>query len=200
VNETSITSTKGEFTENAHDTSEAELVQALIRRDRKATEEFVQRYSDPVYSYLHRRLFPHTDQVEDCFQQVFLAAWQSFGSYRGEQGLKFWLIGIARHKVQDIFRERLRLIQWEEDEEPSEYGSALPDELALRTQIQDKVWEILHKLPERYRMLLIWRYWEHQSGEEMALQIGKTPKSVERGLSRAREWFRRQWESEVQNG
>ncbi len=177
---------------------EAELVRALIRRDRKATEEFVARFSDAVYSYVQRRLFPRTEDVEDCVQQVFLAAWQSLGSYRGESGLKAWLLGIASHKVQDVYRERLRLSQWEDEEEPDSPAD-LPDEVVCRAEIHEKVWGILHRLPEPYRILLIWRYWEQQSGDQMARQIGKTPKSVERSLSRARECFRQYWVNEVRN-
>lgn len=178
---------------------EADLLQGLIRRDRKAAEEFISRYADPVYSYLHHRLFPNTTDVEDCFQQVFLAAWQGLESYRGEQGIKAWLLGIARHKVQDVYRERLRSRQWDEHEDVLDRAAAA-DEVVVRGEVQGKVWEILHRLPEPYRILLIWRYWEQQSGEAMARMIGKTPKSVERSLARARECFRRYWETEVENG
>jgi RNA polymerase sigma-70 factor, ECF subfamily len=196
MNEASLKRAPGEFAASA---DEAALVEAVLRRDRKATEEFISRYSDAIYSYLHRRMFPNTDLVEDCFQQVFLAAWQALHSYRGENGLQSWLLGIARHKVQDVYRERLRLMQWDEGEDPVDSINELPDEIASRTELHHKVWDTLHKLPEHYRMLLIWRYWERQSGEDMARQIGKTAKSVERSLARAREQFRRMWLNEVQN-
>lgn len=194
--DTSIKLAPGEFAAVAN---EAKLVKAVLRRDRKATEEFISNYSDAIYSYLHRRMFPNTDLVEDCFQQVFLAAWQALSTYRGEHGLQSWLLGIARHKVQDVYRERLRLMQWDEDEDPVDSINELPDEIASRAEIHGKVWGTLHKLPEHYRMLLIWRYWEHQSAEDMAKQIGKSAKSVERSLARAREQFRRVWLNEVQN-
>jgi hypothetical protein len=36
----------------ARDAGEAELVEALLRRDCKASKVFISRYSDAVYSYL----------------------------------------------------------------------------------------------------------------------------------------------------
>ncbi|HSB12822.1 MAG TPA: sigma-70 family RNA polymerase sigma factor [Bryobacteraceae bacterium] len=179
--------------------SETELVHAVLRKDRKATEEFVSRYSDSVYSYLSSRLLPHADVADDCFQQVFLDAWQALPGYRGDSGLKSWLLGIARHKVQDHFRERLRLAQWsEEDAEPAAEESL--EASIEREEEQSLVWKMLGTLPENDRILLVWRYWERQSAEEMARQTGKSVKGVERALARAREHFRRRWQSEVQNG
>ncbi len=181
------------------DPGEAALVAALLRRDRKATEEFVSRYSDRVYTYIYRRLQPDTDLVEDCFQQVFLEALQAVPSYRGESSLTSWLLGIARHKVQDCFRDKARLVQWDEDDRMPA-GDELPEIWMDRREVHARTWKVLDSLPQHYRILLIWRYWERQSAEEMARQLGKTVKAVERGLARAREQFRRQWQDEVQNG
>jgi RNA polymerase sigma-70 factor (ECF subfamily) len=187
------------FLPEAGDAGEAELIDALLRRDRKASEEFISRYSDAVHSYLCRRLLPDEDVVEDCFQQVFLEAWRALPSYRGESGLTSWLLGIARHKVQDHYRDKLRLTQWEEGEEPADSST---DWLEAwdRRDVHARVGRTLESLPEHYRILLIWRYWEYQSAEEMAQRTGKTVKGVERGLARARDHFRRAWLREVANG
>jgi DNA-directed RNA polymerase specialized sigma24 family protein len=41
------------------------LVAAVLRKDRKATAEFVALYADDLYRYLRSRLAPVYDQVED---------------------------------------------------------------------------------------------------------------------------------------
>jgi RNA polymerase sigma-70 factor (ECF subfamily) len=172
--------------------TDAELVAAVLRKDRKATADFVARYADHVYSFLARRLLPRKELVDDLFQQVFLEAWQRLPTWRGESPVKYWLIGIARHKVQDHFREMLRQVQFsEEADEPvveEDYDHWLDQRAST-----ERVWQVLHSLPEAYRTVLIWRYWEQYSAEEMARQTGKTVKAVERMLARARENFRRIW-------
>ncbi len=75
------------------------LAQAVLGRDRKATAEWVNRFSGPLYAYVRRRLLPRTDLVDDVVQEVFAAAWQYLPGYRGKSPMGAWLMGIARHKV-----------------------------------------------------------------------------------------------------
>src|SRR5947199_9983456 len=87
---------------------EQELIAAVLRKDRKASAEFVARYADAVYSYVRHRLLPRTDLVDDLVQDIFLSAWESLSSFRGASPVRSWLIGIARHRVEDYYRSRLR--------------------------------------------------------------------------------------------
>src|SRR5262245_22203382 len=59
-----------------HDDGERALVADVLRRDRKATAEFVSRYADRIYSYVSRRLAPNVDLVEDVVQEVFLIGFE----------------------------------------------------------------------------------------------------------------------------
>src|SRR5215471_11206851 len=111
--------------------SDRELVAEILSKDRKATAEFVARYADHVYAYVRRRLIPRADLVEDLVQEVFLAAWESLDKFRGDSSLRTWLLGIARHKVEDHYRKRLREVQIADEEEGGEPVSAHDLEEAL---------------------------------------------------------------------
>ena len=56
----------------AIETNERDLIAAVLRKDRKATAEFVSRYADKIYSYVRYRLIPRGDMVDDLVQDVFL--------------------------------------------------------------------------------------------------------------------------------
>ena len=84
------------------------LVAAIQRKDRKATAEFASRHADAIYRYVSARLLPRADRIDDLVQEVFLAAWENLSEYRGASSLESWLVGIARHKVEDYYRARLR--------------------------------------------------------------------------------------------
>jgi RNA polymerase sigma-70 factor (ECF subfamily) len=180
--------------------ADSELVSAVLRKDRKATAEFVGRFGDVVYRYLRARLFPSPDRLDDLFQETFLAAWKHLPNFRGESALQTWLLGIARHKVEDYYRSRLR--QVEPFDEQSQNPPVREDEEgSLNTGLDDarrnrRIIEVLAMLPESYALVLIWRYWEKRSGREMAELSGKTEKAVERLLARARALFRERWQSE----
>jgi len=183
--------------------SERRLVDAVLNRDRKAAAEFVSLYADAVYAYVRHRLAPRLDRVEDIVQEVFLAALAGLRGFSGTSPLRSWLLGIARHKVEDFYRQLLR----EPDtlDEPGQPGEPPVEQpLAIEERIDraraaEKARRILAMLPETYSVVLLWRYWENRSVREIAESSGKTEKAVERLLARARARFRELW-AEVTHG
>lgn len=172
------------------------LVAAVLRKDRKATAKFVARYADVLYRYLRSRLAPTYDQVDDLVHEVFLAAWESLPGYQGTGPLQAWVMGIARHKVEDYYRARLRAPESIEDGDQEPVATASTSDfhqLLEQDELRRNTWQVLASLPEQYRLALIWRYWEKSSAREMAVKTGKTEKAVERLLARARAAFRERW-------
>ncbi len=183
-------------------TEDQRLVAAIQRKDRKATAEFVSRHTDAIYRYLYARLAPRTDRVDDLVQEVFLAAWENLSEYRGTSSLQSWLMGIARHKVVDYYRARVREPEpLEATDQGSNFGTISPDLDAFldSERLQKKTWQVLVNLPEKYRLALLWRYWDKCSAKEMAVRTGQTEKAIERLLARARDQFRWIWNHEQRN-
>jgi len=181
---------------SAGEADDARLVAALLQKDRKATAEFVARYTDAVYAYVHAHLAPQYDMVDDLVQEVLLAAWENLGQYRGASALKAWVMGIARHKVEDHYRARLRAPEpiGDTDNDPDTPVSFPQlDHLLDQDQMHKNTRRVLAGLPEQYRLALIWRYWDQASARDMALKTGKTEKAIERLLARARAEFRERW-------
>ena len=178
-------------------TYDRQLVDAVLRKDRKATAEFVSAHADAIYSYVRRRLVPRADLVDDLVQEVFLAAWETLDRFRSEAPLRAWLLGIARHKVENYYRSRLRAPGGDLDEqEPAAAASGAEEslnELLDQRNREARARQVLASLPEACALVLLWRYWELRSAREIAAATGKTEKAVERMLARAREQFRRRW-------
>jgi len=171
-----------------------QLVGEILQKDRKATAEFVDRYSGPVYGFVRRRLAYRPEAVEDVVQEVFLAAWRTLGHYRGNSALLTWLLGIARHKVDDHHRQRARECAWPEHEDAHELASEPLAETDLdRDTALRRINDTLVGLPEHYSLVLVLRYIEERPLRAIAELLGKTEKSVERTLARAREQFRERW-------
>jgi RNA polymerase sigma-70 factor, ECF subfamily len=177
---------------------EQALLAAVMAKDRKAAAEFVARYADAVYAYVSRRLAPRADLVEDVVQDVFLVALQKLATFGGQSSVVGWLLGIARHKVEDFYRAQLRAPDpLDEGDVATAASTVTPslDELIDAARAEEKTRQILARLPVAYSAALQWRYWEKQSVREMAAQTGKTEKAIERLLARARTSFRRLWEA-----
>jgi RNA polymerase sigma-70 factor (ECF subfamily) len=181
---------------NVPRSGELELVAQILRKDRKATAQFVAICADQVYGYVQWRLIPRLDLVDDLVQEIFLAAWENLRKFRGESSLQNWILGIARHKVENHYRNCLREIQLPGDEEDFESQPVDSDGLEdsfNRDETENRVRETLARLPEPYSVVLLWRYWEKRSLRDIAVETGKTEKAIERLLARARNQFRKKW-------
>jgi RNA polymerase sigma-70 factor (ECF subfamily) len=176
-------------------TTDRRLVSGVLAKDRKATAEFVAHCADWIYPFVRRRLVPRDDLIEDLIQEIVFAAWQALPGFRGDADLRSWVMGIARHKLEDYYRKRIHEIEIaEEDEDPPEPAVMAGfeqhlDSVALHKRVQ----KTLAMLPEAYTLALIWQYRDEKSIQEMAQLTGKTEKAMERRLARARESFRRRW-------
>ena len=171
------------------------LVTAVLQRDRKATAEFVDTYTDAVYAFIRRRLSPRLDLVEDLVQEVFIAAWENLNSFRGVSPLRVWLVGIARPKVEDYYRGLLQSAQPLEPSVAEELPAVEFDLAAIadRERTEQRARQVIEELPEHYAAALKWRYWEKRSARQMAEVTGRSEMAIERLLARAREQFRRRW-------
>ena len=174
---------------------ERELIASVLRKDRKAAARFVAAHIDAVYAYARHRLSPHADLVDDVVQDVFLAALKGLATFEGQSSLR-WLVAIARHKIEDIYRQRLRaalaLDMDSTEDEPASNEIPL-DEQIDKARADAKTRRVLERMPERYALILLWRYWEQRSARDVAGAIGTTEKSVERLLARARAKFKELW-------
>ena len=174
---------------------ELRLVAAVLRKDRKATAQFVGLCTDAIYPFVRRRLMPRIELVEDLMQEILFAAWRGLPNFRGEANLRSWILAIARHKLDDHYRRRIRDAEALDEDEPSAELRTEPmfDRDLDAAATKEQVHRTLALLPETYAMALIWRYREEKTLREMAALCGKTEKAMERLLARARENFRRRW-------
>ena len=140
-----------------------------------------------VYGYVAYRLAPDQDAAQDITQEVFLAAWQSWGSYRADAPVLSWLRGIARRKVADHLRVTIRRREAGEAEDvvdPATLAQSRADERSLLLA------QVMRLLPPEYVELLEEKYLEGFAVRRMARKRHRTMKSIESALSRAREMLR----------
>lgn len=185
--------------------NEQEIVEGLQAGDGKAVERFYELFANRLYRYIHYQVGGVKEDAEDLLQETFMASLHSIHNFRGESCLYTWLCSIARHKVQDFFRQSgkhpkvLELDDESDDDNPvgmtvekflyrdfQDHESAI----ALREMTE----EALLKLPEMYREVLVLRYIEDLSVTEISGIMERSYKATESLLSRARVAFREAFE------
>lgn len=156
-----------------------ELIEALLRREEAAWQEFLDLYGAVLARAIRKVLGPGAE-VDDLIGEICVRLLDEDGrrlrAFRGECAFSTWLWHLARGAALDYARKK-RPAQLGELEIPA---PAVLDET-------ERVREALALLPERSRIALRMAFWEERSYAEIGSALGLSPESVGPLLSRARE-------------
>lgn len=128
---------------------------ALVRRAKRDMTQFsalYERYATQVYRYLLVRV-GNVQDAQDLTSQTFMAAMKGLKSYQGQSPFPAWLLGIARNKAADLFRQRRPVFELDEAEETADEGDDM-DDIVDRQMAVEKVARKLQTIsPDRAEAL-----------------------------------------------
>ncbi len=178
---------------------EAKLIQRLRSGDSAAMAEFYNIYRSRLYTLVLAQVDQNQAVAEDIVQETFLAALGSLDKFRGDSQLYTWLRSIAFHKLNDYYRRRVRQPQNKESspdfdamKQLEQTGNDEPETIAVMEseEVRQSVQHALEQLPQNYQEVLVLKYLEEMPVLEISQVMGRSPKSVEGLLSRARKAMR----------
>ena len=147
-------------------------------------------------NYLFRMAYSivrHTEDAEDAVQAAYLSAWSAWASFRGQSSLKTWLTTIVMNKALSELRTKRRQTWVSMDDDPAlladaewqmSLGQASPEQHAIREQSVRRVEERLAHLPAVTQGIVMLRYGQDLSVEEIAKSRGTSRASVKGHLVR----------------
>ncbi len=153
--------------------------------DREPFVRLIMRHDRPIRAFL-RGLLPTAADVDEVMQEVSVVAWRKFGQLDAPKDFRRWVCVIARYEVLMHRRKKARdrLVLGEEIEQLiAEEGL---EELDLREQQLEALEGCLGKLPKERRQLVLHVYAAEHPMKTVAEQIGKTPETLYKLLSRVR--------------
>jgi RNA polymerase sigma-70 factor (ECF subfamily) len=174
------------------------LVGRTLAGDQEAFSVLVEKYKDPVFNVAYRML-GNASEAEDVAQEAFVRAYTQLRTYKDSHRFSTWLLSITSHLAIDQLRRRRFLalplenvpfLEWIAD------ASVGPEQAALEGEASDEMQRILATLPTKYRAVLVLRYWNDLSYEEIANMLQLTPALVKARLHRARELVARTMKSQ----
>jgi RNA polymerase sigma-70 factor (ECF subfamily) len=185
--------------EHTSQSYETKLVEKLRSGDSAAMEEFYNIYRNRLYSLVLEQVDRDQAIAEDLVQETFLAALNSLDKFRGDSQLYTWLRSIAFHKINDFYRRQVREPKPQESspdfdalKQLEQTGDNEPATLSVleSEEIRQSVHQALADLPQDYQEVLVLKYLEEMPVLEISQVMGRSPKSVEGLLSRARKAMR----------
>ena len=155
--------------------------QASVRRaqeDPSAFADLYRQHVKQVYRYVLARV-SNVGDAQDLTSQTFLTALESLPNYRGQGAFGAWLMGIARHKVMDHYRQVLPHPEFDLDDANEVMDSEIrPDEAVSHRLQLEKVSAKLDVIaPERAEAIRL-RIFGNLSVPEVAQIMGKQEPAV----------------------
>jgi RNA polymerase sigma-70 factor (ECF subfamily) len=157
---------------------EAELVEAA-RKDPEAFGELYERNVERIYSYIYYRVGNESD-AEDLVARTFYQALANLPRY-SDRGLPFaaWLYRIAHNLVANHHRARQR---WKtaplDDVEVIGRPADGPERVAERDERSVALWAAIRRQPEERQRLLILKFAERLSNDQIGQLMGRTESSI----------------------
>lgn len=167
---------------------DAEIIQQVLSGKHEQYDLLVQRYQEPLIHFL-RGILGAEDEVFDCAQEAFLAAYRNLWRYSPAHTFRAWIYAIARNKAIDLIRKRrkeapLIIDEGIVDQQPG------PEEVWLAKEQATNLREILEELPEHYRQALYLRYQQELSYDEISMVLNIPVSSVKTHLHRGKDKLR----------
>jgi RNA polymerase sigma-70 factor (ECF subfamily) len=190
---------------------EAAIVSELKAGSEQAYAWLIGEFQRPVYGLVYRMIGDSADAA-DTTQDVFLKVFRGMKHFHGSSSLKTWIYRIAIHEAANRkrwwFRHKSRETAIDGPDEADAgcgVGHSLEDhrdspfDCAAHREVQLRVDEELHKLPEPYRTTVILRDLEEMSYEEIAEVLEISLGTVKSRLTRGRDMLKVRLTSYVQS-
>ena len=171
------------------------LVETLITTKHEDPVPIIPNALDAMYREHHTMVFRtayrvtgNVSDAEDVLQTVFFKVFRGLGSFRFESSLFTWIYRIARNECWNHRRRRpqpcipLDSILGSRDEMDPNPLSGGPDASADRDRFLEQV---LMELPFKMREVIVLKYREGLSYDEMSRALGCAPGTVASRLNRA---------------
>lgn len=151
--------------------------------DRLAAEHYA------LVTRLVRRLTGWRADADDLVQEVFVSAWKAWPSFRQDSKAETWLTRIAINRCRSHRRRQwLRAEIWRKLGQLAQFWEPGSAEAHLaRQEASAQLRSAVAAMPQADREILVLRYLEERTVDEIAATLELTRGAVEVRLSRARQ-------------
>jgi len=139
--------------------------------------QYAQVYMNTIFRVAFNYLKSHSD-ADDITQNVLLKFYQTDKTFESDAHIKHWLIRVTINECKQAF-----LSPWRRVEPIDDYAKTL----SFETPEQNELFDLVMKLPTKYRITILLYYYEEYKADEIALLLGIPLSTVKTRLKRARE-------------
>ncbi|MGC6588148.1 RNA polymerase sigma factor [Paenibacillus sp. Dod16] len=173
--------------------SETEIIRRIVGGEKQLFAVIVDRYKIKVYGIIRSMGLNHQDS-QDIAQEAFVKIYRSLANYRDEGHFSAWVYRIVVHAVKDLQRRnRIRSASNEGTHELSHQHT--PEQFVLQKEMQRELYHQLQELPFKYRLVLLLKYTNDLTYEEICEITGLNADQVRNAMHRGKKNLKKQIEN-----
>jgi RNA polymerase sigma-70 factor (ECF subfamily) len=184
---------------------ETRLARLALKGDQRAFAEIVDMYKDKLF-HLAYRMTGNRQEAEDVVQEAFLRVYKSLDRYDENQKFSTWIYRITTNLCIDRLRKR-RATYSLDAESPDREGldgyamlpsdERTPESELLLSETQRLIHEAIATLPVKYKTIMILRYLQDLSLQEISDVLDMPVTTVKTRVHRGREFLRKKLEHKL---
>ncbi len=177
--------------------ADRKLLQLFVDGNPDAFDRLFLKYQDYVYN-ICLGILGSPDDARDSAQETFLRVYRKAAEFRGQSAFSTWLYRIAVNVCVGQIRKRPRAgISSIEDEGVREIVDPGPAPWTgmERREEEARVRSLVAELSEDYRLVLVLRYFQGLSYDELTRVLGWSLPTVKVKLHRARRAFAKRYQA-----
>lgn len=175
-------------------------IRQVLKGDQNAYGEIVELYKDKVFQLCYRML-GNRHEAEDMAQEAFIRAYVNIARFNLELKFSTWIYRIATNLCIDRIRKKKPDFYLDAEVSGTDgltmYSQVaadtnLPEDALESMELQATIQREISKLPEKYRSVIVLKYIEELSLNDISEILDMPLGTVKTRIHRGREALRRQ--------
>ena len=171
-----------------------EILAERLRTDTQFLGEIIERYETKLTLFIRRKSSASIDDAKDILQNVFIKVYKNINDFDTTLTFSSWIYRITRNEMIDWYRKEKRKphVSLEGSEmmlETIASESNVAESVAKAHSAED-IKALIETLPDKYREIVLLRYFEDKSYDEIADILTLPPGTVAVRLNRVKTLLR----------
>ncbi len=167
-----------------------------LKGDHKAFQYLVEQYSRLVYNHIYR-MSNSPDLADELTQEVFVKIYQKLNTFDQTKPFKPWLLRIASNTTLSAFRKQNKIVsldalkesgQWKESDPSPDTSDLIEAQLS-----NEALLKMMNALDIRYRTVLLLRYKEELSYDEISETMNTPINTIRTWLKRGKDALQKEF-------
>lgn len=169
---------------------ERQWIEEVLSGNKQAYAQIINKYKNPLYATILRMIGNQQDAA-DLVQESFIKIYYRLGKFDGKGSFSSWMYRVAINHCMDEFRKKRYKMEQIEIREDDIMDFHHPEVIFLKKEKNRQLEKLIESLPKEERMILLLRYVNELSyneiGEIMSLSLSTVRNKLHRAKKKLRE-------------